>query len=58
MAATSLCARVASEMNVDVGTKVGYRVRFEDSTSEQTRIVYMTDGMLLREAMIGTVHAG
>jgi HrpA-like RNA helicase len=31
---------------------VGYTVRFEDRTSADTRIKYMTDGMLLREALL------
>jgi HrpA-like RNA helicase len=31
---------------------VGYSVRFEDRTSQKTLLKYMTDGMLLREAMI------
>ncbi|MEJ1273192.1 DEAH (Asp-Glu-Ala-His) box polypeptide 33 [Cricetulus griseus] len=30
---------------------VGYTVRFEDVTSEDTRIKFLTDGMLLREAI-------
>lgn len=33
------------------GEYVGYSVRFDDRTSEKTRIKYMTDGVLLREAM-------
>lgn len=32
-------------------TQVGYTVRFEDVTSEDTRIKFLTDGMLLREAI-------
>ncbi len=32
--------------------QVGYTVRFEDVTSGQTRLKYMTDGMLLREALL------
>lgn len=35
----------------NVGDLVGYTVRFQDSTSERTQIKYLTDGMLLREAM-------
>lgn len=31
---------------------VGYRVRFEDTTTHETQLVYVTDGMLLREAMV------
>lgn len=33
-------------------SQVGYTVRFEDQTSEATRIKYMTDGVLLREALL------
>uniref|UniRef100_A0A915LUX0 RNA helicase n=1 Tax=Meloidogyne javanica TaxID=6303 RepID=A0A915LUX0_MELJA len=33
----------------DAINKVGYTIRFEDCTSERTKIKYMTDGMLLRE---------
>ena len=32
--------------------QVGYTVRFEDQTSGATRLKYMTDGMLLREALL------
>jgi pre-mRNA-splicing factor ATP-dependent RNA helicase DHX16 len=49
VAAMSVAARVAQEMDTKLGNKVGYSIRFEDCTSERTRIKYMTDGMLLRE---------
>lgn len=32
--------------------QVGYSIRFDDRTSPQTRIKYLTDGMLLREALV------
>lgn len=32
--------------------QVGYAVRFEDVTSKATRIKYLTDGLLLREALL------
>ena len=32
--------------------QVGYSIRFDDTSSPATRIKYMTDGMLLREALI------
>lgn len=35
----------------NIGDTVGYSVRFEDVTSNRTKIKYLTDGMLLREAM-------
>ena len=41
--------RVATEMNVKLGQKVGYSIRFENCTSDETLVQYMTDGMLLRE---------
>lgn len=47
----SISERVAQEMDVRWGDEVGYTIRFEDKTNELTRIKYMTDGMLLREAM-------
>eukprot|EP00116_Pleurobrachia_bachei_P002579 sb/3462841/ len=51
VATISLACRVASEMGGKVGKTVGYTVRFEDKTSKETRIKFLTDGMLLREAM-------
>lgn len=36
---------------MNIGDYVGYTVRFEDVTSKKTRIKFVTDGMLLREAI-------
>lgn len=47
----SVAQRVADEMDVKLGEEVGYTIRFEDMTSPKTILKYMTDGMLLREAM-------
>lgn len=52
VAAMSLAARVAEEMQTAVGDKVGYQVRFQAKLSQQTVLRYVTDGMLLREIMI------
>lgn len=52
VAAISVAKRVAEEVNCKVGEEVGYNVRFEDCTSSKTRIKYMTDGMLQREALV------
>ncbi|KAK8807308.1 hypothetical protein WA158_004067 [Blastocystis sp. Blastoise] len=52
VAAMSVAKRVSEEMDVQLGQEVGYTVRFEDVTSPQTLLKYLTDGMLLREAMI------
>jgi len=57
VAAMSVAARVADEMDVQLGQHVGYLIRFEDMTSEQTVIKYMTDGMLLRECMTDSTMA-
>jgi ATP-dependent RNA helicase DDX35 len=35
-----------------VGEEVGYSIRFEDKTSAKTRIKFLTDGLLLREALV------
>ncbi|XP_054167510.1 ATP-dependent RNA helicase DHX33-like [Oppia nitens] len=51
VAAISIATRVASEMNVQLGSVVGYAVRFDDMTSNETKIKYLTDGTLLREAI-------
>ncbi|CAI9105870.1 OLC1v1004889C1 [Oldenlandia corymbosa var. corymbosa] len=52
VAAVSVAKRVAEECGVAVGQKVGYAIRFEDVTSSSTMIKYMTDGLLLREALL------
>ncbi|ETI22925.1 hypothetical protein G647_04719 [Cladophialophora carrionii CBS 160.54] len=52
VAATTVAARVAEEMRCQVGDQVGYSIRFEDVTSAKTKIKFLTDGMLLREALV------
>lgn len=51
VAAMSVAKRVSDEMNTKLGQDVGYAIRFEDCTSENTVIKYMTDGILLRESL-------
>ena len=51
VAATSLASRVAAEQGTDVGKLVGYSVRFDERHSAETRIKYLTDGMLVRELL-------
>ncbi|KAI1383342.1 P-loop containing nucleoside triphosphate hydrolase protein [Hypoxylon trugodes] len=51
VAAMSVAKRVAEEMEVKLGSTVGYAIRFEDCTSADTVIKYMTDGVLLRESL-------
>ncbi|KAJ3324084.1 DEAH-box ATP-dependent RNA helicase prp22 [Boothiomyces sp. JEL0866] len=52
VAAMSVAKRVAEEVGCRLGQEVGYTIRFEDCTSPETRIKYMTDGMLLRECLM------
>uniref|UniRef100_A0A0M3IKV3 RNA helicase n=1 Tax=Ascaris lumbricoides TaxID=6252 RepID=A0A0M3IKV3_ASCLU len=51
VAAMSVAKRVSEEMGVELGQECGYAIRFEDCTSENTRLKYMTDGILLRECL-------
>jgi len=52
VAAVSVAKRVAEEMGSELGKKCGYAIRFEDCTSDETIVKYMTDGVLLRESLI------
>ncbi|MES9889079.1 MAG: ATP-dependent RNA helicase HrpA [Candidatus Sedimenticola sp. 6PFRAG1] len=49
IAARSLAARISSELDCELGTSVGYKVRFHDHVRPETHIKLMTDGMLLAE---------
>ena len=49
LAASSLAHRAAEEMQAEFGCEVGYKVRFDDHTSENTVVKFMTDGILLAE---------
>jgi ATP-dependent RNA helicase DHX33 len=51
VAAISLATRVAEEQGCILGSTVGYQVRFEECTSIDTKIKYVTDGMLVRELL-------
>ncbi|CAM1510446.1 Fc.00g007810.m01.CDS01 [Cosmosporella sp. VM-42] len=52
VAATTVAVRVAEEVGCEVGKEVGYSIRFEDVTSAATRIKFLTDGLLIREALV------
>lgn len=52
--AASLAAhRVASERSLQVGREVGYQVRFDDKAGPKTRLVYATEGLVLRQFLEG-----
>jgi len=48
LAARMLAQRVARERNARLGGEVGYQVRFENVTSRETRLTYVTEGVMLR----------
>jgi ATP-dependent helicase HrpA len=49
LAARALAARIAEEVGQPVGRSIGFRVRFADQASDATRLLLMTDGLLLAE---------
>ncbi|KAH7715747.1 RNA helicase-like splicing factor (HRH1) [Aphelenchoides avenae] len=51
IAAMASARRVAKELRCRVGEEVGYHVRFDNCSSDQTRILFMTDGILVQELL-------
>jgi ATP-dependent helicase HrpA len=49
IAARSVAERIAEELDVELGTTIGYQVRFADHSSRDTLVKVMTDGILLAE---------
>jgi ATP-dependent helicase HrpA len=49
IAARSVAERIAHELGVELGSVVGYQVRFDDRSARDTRVKLMTDGILLAE---------
>ncbi|KAG7163889.1 probable ATP-dependent RNA helicase DHX34 [Homarus americanus] len=54
IACISLSKRVAYETLNEFGSKVGYQIRFEKNKTEHTRIVFLTEGLLLRQVSADT----
>ena len=52
VAAISISMRVSEELNSPIGNLVGYSVRFKEKISNNTKIKFVTDGMLVRECII------
>ncbi|XP_010503523.1 PREDICTED: probable pre-mRNA-splicing factor ATP-dependent RNA helicase DEAH3 [Camelina sativa] len=52
VAAMSAARRVSEEMDTVIDEEVGCTVRFDDCSSSRTVLKYLTDGMLLREALV------
>jgi len=51
IAARMLAQRVAKERDSKLGAEVGYQVRFDNVTSRETRLIYVTEGVMLRQLM-------
>ncbi|KAI6190456.1 hypothetical protein M3Y97_00120000 [Aphelenchoides bicaudatus] len=49
VAAAALAVKMAKTRGSEVGEEIGYKFRFENKTDDKTRLIYMTDGMLLKE---------
>jgi ATP-dependent helicase HrpB len=49
LATRLLASRVAQELGVQLGSEVGYQIRFENITSPRTKIRFVTEGVLLRQ---------
>ena len=47
IAARSVAERIAEELKVELGGLIGYQVRFTDTSSAETKVKVMTDGILL-----------
>ena len=51
IAARLLARRVAALLGCEVGGEVGYQVRFDKKYSDQTKIVYLTDGIFINKLL-------
>lgn len=49
VAAVSTSQRVAQELNCGLGTLVGYHVRYDNKLSKETKLKFVTDGILMQE---------
>ncbi len=49
IAARTVASRIAEELKTELGSAVGYQVRFNDNTDEKSYVKLMTDGILLAE---------
>ena len=58
LATRLLAGRVAWERKTDLGGEVGYQIRFENVSTPQTRIRFVTEGILLRQMVNDSKLAG
>lgn len=48
----ALARRVSEEMGCELGGEVGYSVRFEEAMSTETRVRYLTEGVMMRSVRL------
>lgn len=58
LAARMLAKRVAEERGARLGSEVGYRIRLDNVSSAQTKILFVTEGILLRQMLADPGLAG
>ncbi len=51
IAATMAATRIADENNWKLGQQVGFKVRFENQSTPQTKILFVTEALLLRKLL-------
>ncbi len=51
MASIAAAQRIAEENNWELGRQVGYQVRFENKTSKETRLIFLTEALLARKIL-------
>ena len=51
ISAVSLTRRVALETNNEYGSQIAHQIRFDSSRTASTRVIFMTEGVLLRQAV-------
>jgi len=51
IAARMLARRVAEERGCELGREVGYRIRLDNVSGPETRILFVTEGILLRQML-------
>ncbi|EDV95301.1 probable ATP-dependent RNA helicase DHX34 [Drosophila grimshawi] len=52
LACVTLSKRVAHELLDDYGSKVGFQIRFERNKTQNTHILFITEGLLLRQLAV------
>ncbi|MBI2932138.1 MAG: ATP-dependent helicase HrpB [Planctomycetes bacterium] len=58
LATRLLAARVAQELHAPLGREVGYHVRFENASGPETKILFVTEGILLRQMILAPTLPG